>query len=225
MTKTITSNSRKGVALLAIIGAVCALALALGGIMGCSPKQADPSASEQKTDPLMTQPVEWSMESDCETCHSQEAATMTDEKCPQASEHADLQCIQCHTTEDSLAESHNGLKYGDMEKTTDLKASKVTVDEKNCQTPECHGTMEEMAAQTEGKAYLTDSNGNQVNPHSYESNEQHDANQPTCVDCHKVHSEDIQKDATKWCAQCHHRGVFTCGNCHEIRERPVSHAA
>ena len=42
-----------------------------------------------------------------------------------------------------------------MEKTTDLKASKVTVDEKNCQTPECHGTMEEMAAQTEGKAYLT----------------------------------------------------------------------
>lgn len=225
MTKVITNNSRKILVASATIGVVCALALALGSIMGCSPKQVDPSAAEQKEDPLMAQSVEWGMESDCRTCHSAEAATMADEKCPQASEHADLDCIQCHTAEEPLAETHANLKYGDMEKTDDLKASKITVDEQSCQNPECHGTMEEMAALTEGTVYLTDSNGNQVNPHQYDSNEQHDANQPTCIDCHKVHSADIQKDATKWCAQCHHRGVFTCGNCHEIRERPVSHEA
>ena len=115
MTKAITNNSRKSLVALATIGVVCALALALGSIMGCSPKQADPSAAEQKEDPLMSQPVEWSMESDCQTCHSTEAATMADEKCPQASEHADLDCVQCQTAEDSLAETHTNLKYGDME--------------------------------------------------------------------------------------------------------------
>ena len=65
MTKAITNDSRKGIVALSIIGAVCALALALGSIVGCSPKQADPAAKEVKEDLLMTQPVEWSMESDC----------------------------------------------------------------------------------------------------------------------------------------------------------------
>lgn len=217
---------RKGTMLVAVGIATLLLALVFGALVGCSPQIVETKdASEQKADPLLSQPVEWSMESDCAICHVQEDETMASADCPQASLHADLQCVQCHSLSDVLVSKHEGLTYGDTTKAVDLKASEITVDAKTCEDPACHGDMEHMAKQTEGKVVLTDSNGNQVNPHKYDSNKQHDANQPTCIDCHKVHSEDIQKDATKWCAQCHHRGVFTCGNCHEIREREVSHSA
>ena len=44
-------------------------------------------------------------------------------------------------------------------------------------------------------------------------------NPATCTDCHNNHSKDLPKDAMKYCAQCHHRGTFECGTCHELRER------
>lgn len=226
MANETTNTFHKGAVACAVGVATLLLALVLGTAVGCAPKVTESQdASEQETDPLLAQPVEWSLESDCAICHSQEDATMRDEGCPQASLHADLECVQCHTVDDVLTAKHTDLTYGDVTTTTDLKATEITVDAKTCEDPECHGDMEFMAKQMEGKVWLTDSNGNAVNPHDYDSNEQHDANVPTCIDCHKVHSSDIQEDATKWCAQCHHRGVFTCGNCHEIREREVSHSA
>ena len=66
---------------------------------------------------------------------------------------------------------------------------------------------------------LTDDNGTTVNPHERPAGEKHDENPATCTDCHNNHSKDLGKDAKKYCAQCHHRGVYECGTCHELRER------
>ena len=58
-----------------------------------------------------------------------------------------------------------------------------------------------------------------MNPHERPAGEKHDENPTTCTDCHNNHSKDLPKDAMKYCAQCHHRGTFECGTCHE----PVSY--
>ena len=102
------------------------------------------------------------------------------------------------------------------------KATVVTVDAATCQDPACHGTMADMAVKTADNTEFKDEKGKVQNPHEYVSNEQHDANPPTCTDCHKIHSKNLQKDAMMWCAQCHHKGVFQCGTCHELREREVA---
>lgn len=225
MPNVTTKASHKATTAFLIGACTLLLALILGSIVGCAPKTMEKNASEQEADPLLTKAVDWSMSSECKVCHSQEQATILDANCPQANLHDDLECTQCHTDEGKLSTVHADLVYADAATTTDLRPKNATVDAKTCEDPACHGDLEYMAAQTEGKVYLTDSNNNSYNPHVYESNEQHDSIVPTCVDCHKIHSEDIQEDATKWCAQCHHRGVFTCGNCHEIREREASHSA
>lgn len=222
MNKTIATN--KGLAAVAALAATLLLACVLGLCVGCAPKVSDSSTGDSTSgskDAMEDTPIEWSQDIDCITCHTEEAGTMTDTSIAQASMHSDegMTCIDCHTEADVLTQAHEGVTYSSKVPT---KATVVSVNAETCQNPDCHGTMEEMAAQTEGTVFLVDSNGNEVNPHNYEANEQHLAHQPTCTDCHKIHSAETEKDATKWCAQCHHRGVFTCGNCHEIRERPVA---
>ena len=127
--------------------------------------------------------------------------------------------MQCHTDEAVLSKTHEGVTLADKPAS---KATVVTVDAATCQDPACHGTMEEMAAITADNQEFKDEKGKVQNPHDYPSNEQHDTMNPTCTDCHNNHSENLQKDAMMWCAQCHHKGVFQCGTCHELRERAVS---
>ena len=179
---------------LAVLGVVLALTAAMWTLAGCAPKAepSAPAASEQKdgnggSSAMDGQPVNWTMDSDCSMCHTDEAALST--------EHADV-------------------KFGDKAAT---KATVVTVDPETCIS--CHGTMEEMAAKTADSTALTDDKGTTVNPHDDPSNEKHDANPATCTSCHNNHSKDQAKDAMKYCAQCHHRGTFECGTCHELRER------
>ena len=105
-------------------------------------------------------------------------------------------------------------KFGDKPA---AKATVVTVDPATCES--CHGTLGDMAAKTAGSTVLTDDNGTTVNPHERPAGEKHDENPATCTDCHNNHSKDLGKDAKKYCAQCHHRGVYECGTCHELRER------
>ena len=146
MTNATTKQRSRGLALVAIVGSVFALTLALGMVVGCAPQAAEPKSGEDtpaKEDPMATQVVDWSMESDCVTCHTTEAASMTDAKCPQASAHADLTCVQCHTDEAVLSKTHEGVTLADKPAS---KATVVTVDAATCQDPACHGTMEEMAA-------------------------------------------------------------------------------
>lgn len=160
------------------------------------------------------QPVNWTMESDCAICHTSEAEGANDSSCPQAKAHEAQTCSDCHTMVSELATAHADVKFGDKAPT---KASVVTVDPQTCIG--CHGTMDEMAVLTAGSTALTDSNGVTVNPHERPEGEKHDEHPATCTDCHNNHSKDLPKDAMKYCAQCHHRGVFQCGTCHELRDR------
>ena len=203
----------KRLATIAVIGVVVALTMVLASALGCSPQESgekpEQAPEQQESEGGMdTQPINWSMDSDCAACHTTEAGMMTDAAYPQSSEHADEACVSCHTEESVLATAHEGSTMGDRPAS---KATVVTVGEKSC--IDCHGTMEELASKN---AELTDSNGITVNPHKLPDNESHADLDPTCTDCHKIHSDDVSKDAIKYCADCHHRGTFQCGNCHEV---------
>ena len=212
-------------ALAATLGAVLAVAALTGSLMGCAPSQpapaADGAATEQEAagdEAMAGQPVNWTMESDCGTCHTSEAESATDTACPQgvAHEAAGVTCVTCHTDEAVLSEEHAEVTFDDKPAT---KATVITVDEATCIA--CHGELSELATKTADSAALTDDKGTTVNPHERPAGAKHEENPATCTDCHNNHSKDLPKDAMKYCAQCHHRGIFQCGTCHEIRERSV----
>lgn len=222
MTSEARTASRR-TAVLAVVGAVLALTAAMWALAGCAPKAADEAPAqgqEQKADEgagaMDGQPVNWTMESDCATCHTSEAESATDSACPQGTAHEaeGITCVQCHTEEDVLSTEHADVKFGDKPAT---KAKVATVDPETCIS--CHGDMAEVAKLTKDSKALTDDKGTTVNPHERPAGEKHEANPATCTDCHNNHSKDLPKDAMKYCAQCHHRGTFECGTCHELRDR------
>lgn len=216
---TTTKKHDKRLIMLIVIGVVCALAVTLGLMVSCTPSESeDNSSSTSETEETTSdegaanQQVDWTMDSDCSTCHTYEADSMSDASFVQAHAHENESCTDCHTEESVLATAHEGITLGDKPA---KKATVQTVSDDSCMG--CHGTMDEMAAITAGSTALTDSNGVSVNPHELQPGERHAENPPTCTSCHSTHSQDLSKDSMKFCAQCHHRGVFTCGNCHEIR--------
>lgn len=224
------SKASKTKTLVAVICATCLLAAVLGLSVGCSPQQPAPStggnSSASQTDTadknagaMENQPVDWSMQSDCATCHTTEAEGVSDTACVQAVAHEaqGLTCVQCHTDETVLQASHGGVTYGDKPAS---KPSVITVDPQTCIS--CHGDLDAVASLTANSEALKDSNGTVVNPHERPAGQKHEENPATCTDCHNNHSKDLSKDAMKYCAQCHHRGIFQCGTCHEIRERSAS---
>lgn len=218
---TTTKQTDKRLVTLVVLGVVCALAFALAFAVGCAPAEQK-SDSTQKTEKeesggnaLDDQPVNWTMESDCASCHTTEAESEDDPQCVQAVAHkGQATCIQCHTDEPVLSTAHEGITFGDKPAS---KPTVETVPEQTC--VDCHGTLAEMAVITAGSTALTDSNGTTVNPHERPAGQTHEENPATCTDCHNNHSKNLEKDAMKYCATCHHRGVFTCGNCHEVRTR------
>ena len=157
----------------------------------------------------------WNMDIDCAGCHTKEADKASDKKCTQGVAHEDakLTCITCHTDEEVLTEVHADVSADDK---MPKKATVETVDPKTCEG--CHGDLEKVAELTADSTALKDDQGTVVNPHQIPEGERHDANPATCTDCHNNHSTNLSKDAMKYCAQCHHRGRFECGTCHEIRE-------
>lgn len=173
------------------------------------------SDSSKKTPSAKASASGWNMDIDCAGCHVKEADLASDEKCTQgvAHENVDLTCITCHTDEEVLTEVHADVTADDK---MPKKATVETVDPETCEG--CHGTMEEMAEKTADSTALKDDKGTVVNPHEIPEVERHEENPATCTDCHNNHSTNLSKDAMKYCAQCHHRGRFECGTCHEIRE-------
>ena len=157
----------------------------------------------------------WSMDIDCTGCHTKEADLATDKKCTQgvAHESAKLTCVTCHTDEEVLTDVHADVSANDK---MPKKATVETVDPETCEG--CHGDLEKVAELTADSTALKDDQGTVVNPHQIPEGERHEANPATCTDCHNNHSTNLSKDAMKYCAQCHHRGRFECGTCHEIRE-------
>lgn len=214
-------GNKKGFAVAVVMAAVLLAAVAAGSIVGCTPKPAEAPATTESAveNPFAGQPANWSMSSECSICHDKEATTMESAACPQASKHAGLSCVQCHTAENELASVHEGITLGDEPAS---EASIETVASTTCEDPECHGTLEEMAQKTVDSIALTDSLGNVVNPHDRPENERHSQYPMQCTDCHRIHSQELVDDAMAYCTQCHHRGTFTCGNCHSISEQDIA---
>jgi hypothetical protein len=185
-------------------------------LAGCAPRAAtdDPSAAgevgqDDQTVADAGEPFVWSSGSDCAICHVDEGASLSDPAQPQAFEHGTQECGSCHSEESILVQAHEGVTY---DSTPAKRASLRTVDAQTCIS--CHGDLATVAQTTVASEALTDSNGLSVNPHERPVGERHEANPATCTDCHKVHSADLSRDAMKYCAQCHHRGIFQCGTCH-----------
>jgi hypothetical protein len=196
-----------------------ALAVTALSMIGCAPKQADNndspgSAQNESAAAAETQPIKWTMESDCAACHTSEAEGVTNQDCVQAVAHKDQACVSCHTMEAELTTSHASVSIGDK---TPTKPSVITVDPQTCIT--CHGSLEEVAKVTAASTALTDSQGLTVNPHARPAGPAHEQSPATCTDCHNNHSKNLAKDAMKYCAECHHRGVFQCGTCHALRDK------
>lgn len=214
------SLNRRLVKLIVLIS-VAAFVLAFSAVLGCAPSERAAETSDategQGSSERDDRPVNWTIESDCATCHTTEAESALDEEYSQAYAHQnETTCVDCHTDEAILTTVHEGLTYADADKVA-TRPTVITVAEQTC--IECHGTLAEMAADTAASTTLTDDQGTAVNPHERPQGQTHEENPATCTDCHNNHSKDLGKDAMRYCTSCHHRGVFTCGTCHEIRTR------
>ena len=80
MTNATTKTTNKALAAMAVTVMVLALTVVLGLVVGCSPQESKPSSSDeptQKEDPMATQAVDWTMDIDCQTCHTTESGSLS----------------------------------------------------------------------------------------------------------------------------------------------------
>ena len=154
--------------------------------------------------------VEFSMDSDCSTCHPTPAASVNDASCV-ASLHAenDVSCTDCHNQEELLTQAHEGAVMG--EEPMRIRTAKIS--DEVCLGR--HESYEALAKATPDVTTLTDINGQTVNPHEAISlNEEH-AEGITCLKCHSEHDAEDGQKAYEFCMNCHHSKEFECGTCHE----------
>lgn len=193
---------------------LAALSVACAGVLllcaACAPQAGNVGEGSSGTmaDTGDGTAVEWSLDADCATCHTDQQASMENTAQP-ASNHAAVGCATCHNDEAAMAKSHDG-KTADSKMPKKLKRSKI--DETACAS--CHSA-EDLKAATADLTVLTDGNGTTVNPHDIPANSGHEG-QIDCSSCHTMHGEaDVQAAAQEKCASCHHKDVYECGTCHE----------
>lgn len=177
-------------------------------LAACAPmdSSADSTAKKDSTEPAIA--VDWTLDSECATCHTVEQETYEDSTCL-AYKHQNATCISCHANETSLTSAHEGATSADK---MPQKLKKSNVSEESCLS--CHyGTKEELATATPD-ILITDEKGNMRNPHDSGAVAEHQ--NITCSSCHAMHkNEDSMTQAKKTCQSCHHTGVFECYTCHE----------
>lgn len=193
----------------ALVCLVCCLFGAL--LYSCAPQSSSNEQGEGNSQPqASTEPVaiQWSPETDCSLCHRTEAQSETDSACD-ASLHATMTCINCHTDETQLAKMHEGATTADRAPT---RLKKTGIDKEGCLS--CH-TQADIAQTSAASTILTDVNGLTVNPHDIPDTPSH--TEITCSDCHEMHSDASGRteDAQKLCRSCHHQDVYECYTCHQ----------
>lgn len=193
----------KGKVITALIAVSCCALLAGAG---CAPQVAAEVSDSAALDQAAVS-VEWSPDSDCDTCHITELDTFSSGECL-ASRHGDISCSSCHS-DPVLKEVHASAGVSDkMPKR--LKKSEVT--KEVCLG--CHEADIETLSSDSSAISVTDVNGLSVNPHALPSGEKHD--EVNCSDCHAMHQDTpLQDQADALCKSCHHTGVFECYTCHE----------
>lgn len=195
-----------------------------GGCASSGPEPSEPSktvveTAGERTDEGQTDDesvavdtssaVEWSIQSDCSSCHADEAASMQIAECQVNGGHADFDCTLCHSDEASMSAAHLNAS-ADAVKSNTGGTNGACVPNEVCLS--CHEDDYTQVAQ--GDVVLTDRKGNTANPHALPSNRYHDA--LSCGDCHSMHSsKSIEETALANCTGCHHENVFRCGTCHD----------
>jgi Zn-finger nucleic acid-binding protein len=154
----------------------------------------------------------WSIDTDCASCHSHEASTMTNDK-TLLSLHADQACTTCHVDDNKIALAHKTMTT-DVSKLRRLKRTSVSLD--TCVA--CHGTWEDLAELTKDVTIVKDAEGTVVNPHTVATvrNVSGQHLRVVCTTCHQMHTDTgIQETANTTCRTCHHQNVYACGTCHD----------
>lgn len=189
---------------------VIAIAATTLGLTACQPQSSgDGGASSAIGE--SGELIAWSPDVDCSLCHVIEGETAED-TATLCGFHAALgqQCSSCHDDEQTLTTIHEGATQDSAAAVKKLRKSDVS--ESTCES--CHGSLDTIAAETEGTAVLEDERGTKVNPHALPSSSNHDA--ISCSDCHKGHdAEPTTETAYTVCLSCHHEDVFECGTCHD----------
>jgi predicted CXXCH cytochrome family protein len=175
--------------------------------IGCAPRQAPADLSEPE---LTTILPEWSMQSDCSTCHlSAEDSRKDTAVLASNTEHATADCVTCHEDESGLSEAHKDATSAPTQEITRLRKSDIS--NESCLS--CHDSAE-IAQLTVASTALTDKDGTVVDPHNLPVNDNHAT--INCGSCHTMHKPAaVNEDAYKLCAGCHHQEIFTgCETCH-----------
>ena len=112
--EAIVRANAKSVVLLTVCASVLACAAGLGCLQGWLTAGSGLSGSGaegggRKRSITLT---EWTTETDCSTCHADEASSRQDAACT-ASKHTSLQCADCHTDTATLAKQHEGASSDD----------------------------------------------------------------------------------------------------------------
>lgn len=198
-----TCTLRKGV-LIATIG--IAMAISCAAFSGCQSNSGSQGGESSGSNEVTL--TEWTEDTDCTACHSNETNSTSDSNCT-VSKHSSLTCTTCHDDKTALASLHEGVSSSDRQPT---RLKKTEVSSSVCLG--CHDATE-LAQQTDACTALTDSNGTVVNPHSLPDTSTHSS--ITCTNCHSMHSEqtDLDGDAKSYCLSCHHANVFQCYTCHQ----------
>ena len=95
--EAIVRANAKSVVLLTVCASVLACAAGLGCLQGCSPQEAASQGAAPKAEAAngSITLTEWTTETDCSTCHADEASSRQDAACT-ASKHTSLQCAGHH---------------------------------------------------------------------------------------------------------------------------------
>ena len=204
-------SAKKGMRALAPAAILLALCASLAGCGG-TPQQAGGEAGkagDTAQAAASDAPFSWSADADCGLCHATQSSSLTDSSCQVSANHANLQCVQCHTDENGLAAAHDGVTLADTKGAK--KLSKTSVEQDACVS--CHADAGAPEAAASSTAF-TDDQGTTVNPHDLPQSASHDT--LTCGSCHTMHDEKpLEETAAAACTQCHHQNVYECYTCHE----------
>lgn len=183
-------------------------------ITGCVPKTVD---SESRGDEGITadasdMAIDWSPESNCASCHSSEAGSLSNAATAAGIHSAQrLNCISCHTDADgTLMKVHEKVEAG---QTTAKSLRRTAVASETCTVSGCHDDPALRVKATDGLDAFQDSNGLVVNPHELPDTKEHTS--INCSNCHSGHAPMQDDKLMLACTSCHHAGVFECGTCHD----------
>lgn len=196
--KTISLKAISTVALVVVAGVFFLLS-------GCSPQEG--GASVPAGDAVENVEVNWSLSSECATCHAKEGAS-ADGGAALNAEHVskNVTCITCHSSEEELAVVHEGKTATDA---MPKRLKKTEMNDEVCLQCHNHEALVEATISYDG---IVDSEGFVANPHQLPDNEDHE--DAKCWDCHSMHADtDVQEETLGYCFGCHQE-VFECHTCH-----------